>query len=385
MQYKENVSIVGYGDTEYHKKSGQSSMWYVAVAIKNALKDAGLTKDEVDGLAVTSFLLPPDNTTTVGEHLGMELRWINHGVFGGASGVVSILQAARAIQCGDANTVVCVAADNFNVESHMEMMDRFNAPMRDYLAPYGFGGANGLFALLQTRHMFEYGTTREQLGKLSITQRKNAQLNENALLRSSLSLEDYLNARVIADPIHLYDCVMPCSGGHAVVLTKDSIAKDLPNEPIKILAGGQKHNHRAEDIIMLEGGWADYSVEMFEKAGVSHGDLDFVQLYDDYPIMEVIQLEDLGFCNKGDGGRFIEETDISLTGKIPVNTGGGQLSCGQCGAGGGMIGVTEAVRQLRNEAGQRQVKNAQVGLVSGYGMVSFVKGLSTSAMIITKE
>ncbi len=385
MKYSDGVSIVGYGDTEYHKKSEHSSMWYIATAINNALADAGLTKDEVDGLAVTSFLLPPDNTTTVGEHLGMQLRWINHGVYGGASGVSTILQAARAIQCGDVQTVVCVAADNFNVESHMEMMDNFNAPMRDYLAPYGFGGANGLFALLQTRHMHEYGTTREQLGKFSVTQRKHAQLNENALLRSNLSLDDYLNARMIAEPIRLFDCVMPCSGGHAVVLTGDAIASRLPNQSIKILAGGQKHNHRPEDIIMLEGGWADFSRDMFNEAGISHTDLDFIQLYDDYPIMELVQLEDLGFCRKGEGGKFIEQTDFGLTGDLPLNTGGGQLSCGQCGAGGGMIGVNEALRQLRNEAGKRQVENAKVGLVSGYGMVSFVKGLSSSAMILIRE
>ncbi len=136
---------------------------------------------------------------------------------------------------------------------------------------------------------------------------------------------------------------------------------------------------------MLEGGWAEFSPKLFRDAGLTHTDIDMLQLYDDYPIMELLQIEGLGFCPKGAGGRFVEETDISLGGSVPINTGGGQLSCGQCGAGGGAIGVTEAVMQLQGEAGDRQVRGAKTALVTGFGMVGFVKGLCQSAVILTSD
>jgi acetyl-CoA acetyltransferase len=376
--------IVGYGQTEYHKQARHEVPWYIADAIRRALAHAGIDKREVDGLAVSSFMLPPDNTATVAEQLGMTLSWGYLGAFGGAEHVIGLLRAARAIQHEEAEVVVVVAADAFTVERHMAMMNVFNTGF-EYLAPYGMGGTNGLFAMVERRHRYEFGTTREQLGKLAVTQRRNAGLNPNALLRTPLTLEEYLTARLIADPLRLYDCVLPCSGGDAVVVTSARRARRLGRRPIRILAGDERTNYRAKDLVMLEGGWAEFSAELFGDAGLGHADIDMLQLYDDYPIMEVIQIEGLGFCRKGQGGPFLEATDISLTGTLPINTGGGQLSCGQCGAGGGAIGLTEAVMQLQGEAGNRQVGGARTALVTGFGMVGFVKGLCQSAVILTND
>src|SRR5699024_2926058 len=154
----------------------------------------------VDGLAVTSFQLAPDNVVTVAEQLGLSLNWAWQGAHGGASGVVSVIEAAAAITAGRASAVVCVAGDAFDVKGHFEHLDKsFNSAMRDYLSPYPFGGTNGLFAMVEQAHRDAYGTTREALGKLAVTQRHHASLNENALLRTELTLEDYLNARIIAD------------------------------------------------------------------------------------------------------------------------------------------------------------------------------------------
>jgi acetyl-CoA acetyltransferase len=376
--------IVGYGQTEYHKRAQHEVPWYLADAIRRALAHAGIDKREVDGLAVSSFMLPPDNTATLAEQLGFTLSWGYLGTFGGAEHVIGLLRAARAIQHEEAEVVVVVAADAFTVERHMAMMNVFNTGF-EYLAPYGMGGTNGLFAMVERRHRYEFGTTREQLGKLAVTQRRNAALNPNALLRAPLSLDEYLNARLIADPLRLYDCVLPCSGGDAVVVTSARRARALGRRPIGILAGDERTNYRARDLVMLEGGWAEFSPKLFREAGLGHADIDMLQLYDDYPIMEVIQLEGLGFCGKGEGGPFVEKTDISLTGTLPINTGGGQLSAGQCGAGGGAIGLTEAVMQLQGEAGARQVPGARTALVTGFGMVGFVKGLCQSAVILTNE
>ena len=152
-----------------------------------------------------------------------------------------------------------------------------------------------------------------------------------------------------------------------------------------MLSGDERTNYGPKELLLLSGGWETFSDTMFKEAGVRHGDLDFVQLYDDYPIMEVIQLEGLGFCKRGEGGRFLDQTDISLTGTLPINTGGGQLSCGQSGAGGGAIGLTEAILQLQGDGGERQVADARLGLVSGFGMVGYVKGLCQAAVILTSE
>jgi acetyl-CoA acetyltransferase len=376
--------LVGYGQTAYEKRARHEVVWYLADAIRRALAHAGIAKREVDGLAVSSFMLPPDNTATLAEQLGMTLRWGYLGTFGGAEHVIGLLRSARAIQHEEAEVVVVVAADAFTVERHMAMMNVFNTGF-EYLAPYGMGGTNGLFAMVERRHRWEFGTTREQLGKLAVTQRRNAGLNENALLRAPLTLEEYLTARLIADPLRLYDCVLPCGGGDAVVVTTTRRARRLGRRPIRILAGDERTNYRPRDLVMLEGGWAEFSPKLFADAGLDHRDIDMLQLYDDYPIMELIQIEGLGFCPRGAGGPFVEATDISLTGTLPINTGGGQLSCGQTGAGGGAIGLTEAVMQLQGEAGGRQVRDAKTALVTGFGMVGFVKGLCQSAVILTNQ
>jgi acetyl-CoA acetyltransferase len=381
----DGVAIVGSGQTPYHKRPELPALWYVVEAVRRALENAGVSNTEVDGLAVSSFMLPPDNTATVAEHLGMTLKWGFLGTFGGASQVIGLLRAARAIQLGEAEVVVVVAADAYSVAAHNSLMDQFNSGMRDYLAPYGMGGTNGLFAMLERRHAHQFGTTREQLGKLAVTQRANAQLNSNALLRTPLSLDDYLTARLICDPIRLYDCVLPCGGGEAVVVVSEERARKLERPAVRVLAGGERTNYASHDLLMLEGGWEDFGPEMYEQAGLGPNDVDMVQLYDDYPIMELVQLEGLGFCEPGEGGRFVESTDITLTGALPVNTGGGQLSCGQSGAGGGGIGLTEAVVQLQGEAGDRQVAASRSALVSGFGMVAFVKGLCQSAVVLATD
>lgn len=381
----DGAAIVGYGQTSYDKRPQRPTIWYLVEAVRLALEHAGVAKDDVDGLAVSSFMLPPDNTASVAEQLGMTLRWGFLGTFGGASQVIALIRAIRAIQLGEAATVVVVAADAYSVSAHNAMMTDFNTGMRDYLAPYGMGGTNGLFAMLERRHSHEFGTTRPQLGKLAVTQRANAQLNPNALLRTPLSLDDYLEAPPICEPIRLYDCVLPCGGGEAVVVTSVERAGKLDRPMVRMLAGGERTNFAPHDFLMLEGGWTAFAPQMFADAGLAPDDVDMVQLYDDYPIMELVQLEGLGFCGRGEGGRFVEATDISRTGTLPVNTGGGQLSCGQSGAGGGAIGLTEAVMQLQGEAGERQLERARTALVSGFGMVGFVKGLCQSAVILATE
>lgn len=377
--------VVACGQTEYHKSPDEPTLWYIADAVRRALASCGLSPTDVDGFGVSSFLLPPDNTATVAEQLGITAKWSYWGTSGGSAQVAGLLQAAHAIERGDAEVVVLAAADAYSVRRHNALMDSFNTGMRDYLAPYGFGGTNGLFAMLQRRHAYEFGTTREQLGKLAVTQRANAVKNSNALLRQPMTLTDYMDARTICAPLGLYDCVLPCGGGEAVVLTSRRKAEGLGRAALRIRAGAERMNYAPEELLMLEAGWAEFQESMFAAAGITHSDVDMLQCYDDYPIMELIQIESLGFCERGEGGQFLADTDISIDGELPINTGGGQLSCGQSGMGGGAIGLTEAVLQLQHEAGERQVPDARTALVSGFGMVGYGRGLCQSAVLLTRD
>jgi acetyl-CoA acetyltransferase len=377
--------LVGAFQTPYTKQPVKEALDLLTDAVAGILRHHEIPLSDLDGLAATSFQLAPDNVVTLAEKLGASPAWAWQGAHGGASGVMGVIEAARAITDGRARTVVVTAGDSFDVSRHMSLMEEFNTGMRDYLAPYAFGGTNGLFALVEREHRELYGTKRTQLAKLAVTQRANAQLNPNALLRSPLSEEDYLTARLIADPIRLYDCVLPCTGADAVLLTSKDRAGELGLPGITVLAGRAQNNYLPLEPLSLRTGADKFARQLFADARVSHGDLDFVQLYDDYPIMEIIQLEDLGFADKGSGGAFVEATDISRQGTLPVNTGGGQLSCGQSGAGGGLIGMVEAVLQLLGGAGERQLDSPRLGLVSGFGMVGYGKGLSSAAAILGCE
>lgn len=376
------IAIAGYGATEYVKRTERPLLSFMAEAGRKALASAGLENDAIDGLALCSFELPPDNAVTVAEQFGLSPSWAYLGTAGGAGPVASVLNAARAIKAGHATAVLCIAGDAYDVAGLFKLLDNFGLALSNYGTPNGFGGANGLFGIIQRKHMETYGTTRAQLGRIAVDQRANASRNPDALLRGPMTLDDYLEARVIADPIHLYDCVLPCAGAEAVVVT--SADRAPAGKGVRILSGYERHNHPAGEISPLRGGWETYRDLLWSEAGYGPAEMDFVQAYDDYPIMVAIQLEDHGFCEKGNVGPFLEAHKLTWDGTLPLNTGGGQLSCGQCGAGGGMIGLVEAVRQLRGEGEDRQVDKADRGLVSGYGMVGYGHGLASSSIVLER-
>ena len=207
----DGVWVVGAGQTEYAKRSPKGVQRLLYEAGSKALADAGLPWSVVDGLAVTSFILPPDNVTTVAEHFGIEARFLFQGVYGGASGIIGMAHAARAIRDGACDVVICAAADAFDVASHNETLDHFNGSVRDFMSPQGFGGANGMFALHTRLYMERYGAVREDFGRFCIALRQNALKNPNALFKEALTMDAYLNAKQIADPLRLYDCVMTLS------------------------------------------------------------------------------------------------------------------------------------------------------------------------------
>jgi acetyl-CoA acetyltransferase len=378
----DGVFIVGAGQTKYEKRTDKTVQRLIWEASDLALKSATLSWREVDGLSVTAFTLGPDNVTTMAEHMGLQCRWLSQGLYGGASGISGMLQAGRLIQAGDLDVAVIVAADAFDVTAHMSMSR--GPGQHDYMGPWGYGAANGVFALHTRHYMNTFGAQREDFGRLCMAFRANAGLNPNALLRAPLTMEEYLNARPIADPLGLYDCVLPCCGSDAVVMVSARVAERLQVPKVRLLGGGEMHNYPADNIYALSAGWETFRDRMWSQAQCGPADMDFVQVYDDYPVMSFIQLEGMGFAERGHAAELFRDRDCTVRGDFPVNTGGGQLSAGQCGASGGMIGVYEAVTQLRGQAGERQVPNARRGAVSGYGAVSYGRGLSASACVLER-
>lgn len=374
------VGIIGYGSARYDKRPTRTLYGYLMEAAREALSTSGVKKDEIDGLAVDAVNFAPDNAVTAAEFLGISISWSEIGTSGGASTITAVANAVRAVEQGQAKYVLCLGGGAQDVAMFQARIAKFNSSIADYLAPHGFGGMPGIFALVQRKHMQEYGTTREQMGRLAVDFRVNAQANDNALLRGTMSLADYMNAPMIAEPLGLYDCVMPCAGADAILV--GPLDRVPSGKGVRVLSAHERHNRAPGELAPLQGGWVEFRESMYDEAGFGTEDMDFVQLYDDFPIMAAIQLEDLGFCAKGEAGRFIEANRFTYDGTLPVNTGGGQLSSGQAGGAAGLLAVVEAVRQIRGEADRRQVPSAKRGVVSGFGMISYGRGLAASAAVL---
>ena len=366
----------------YVRYSIRAAHWWLARAFSALLEKSGLRKEDVDGLAVSSFTLAPDTAIGLTQHLGLSPRWLDHIPLGGASGVVALRRAARAVQAGDADIVACIGADTNHVDSFRLTLANFSQFARDAVYPYGAGGPNASFAFLTAHYMRLHGATREDFGKLCVAQRANALKFPHALFKKPLSMEEYLAARPIAEPLHLFDCVMPCAGADAFLVMSEERARSLGLRYARLRATIERHNAFATDPIQMRAGWALDRDELYAQAGVEPKEVDFVQTYDDYPVISLMQLEDLGFCGKGEGPAFVRKHSFTYDGSFPLNTSGGQLSVGQAGAAGGFLGMVEGIRQLTGEAGERSVKDAKLGLVSGFGMINYDRGLGSGAAIL---
>ena len=369
----------------YQRYSTQGAHWFVGQALQALIQASGIGKDDIDGLCLSSFSLNPDTAVGLTQHLGLSPRWLDHIPTGGASGVMALRRAARAVQAGDADVVACIGADTNHVDSFRQTLGSFSHFARDASYPYGSGGPNSVFAFITANYMRTYGAQREDFGRIAVAQRSNALKNPNALFKKALSLDEYMAGRPISDPIHLFDCVMPCAGADAFLVMGEQRARDL-GLPHAIIRGAiERHNAFASDPIMVQGGWRRDLADLYAQADATAAQVDFVQTYDDYPVIVMMQFEDLGFCAKGEGPQFVRDHSLTHDGSFPNNTSGGQLSVGQAGAAGGFIGMVESLRQLCDMAGERQVTNAQLGLVSGFGMVTYDRCLCTGAVLLGRS
>ena len=379
---RKKVCFVSYGSTEYSRKSEEAVLTHYANAIRQALERAGLNKKEVRGFSITTQA-SPDFSPHVAEQLGLEVDWVLNGDYGGAGGVMSVRRAADAIECGHLDLAVLVGGNSF--DRSLPNQRPLEYQRGNYVDVYGYGGPNSLMALIQRLHMEKYGTTLEQIGKIAVAQRENALNNPQALFRERMSMQDYLNSRMISDPIRLFDCVMPCSGAECVILASEDKAKKLTDKLVYLVTDAEISHYQVANMKPDKTTFGMKVVGDRIFSELRHEDIDLLEIYDDYPIAVMIQIEDLGFCKKGEGGKFVDAHDLTYRGDFPVNTGGGELSVGQAGLAGGFLHLVEALRQLRGEADGHQVKKAERALVTGIGWLNYGRNLGTTAALVMER
>lgn len=368
--------IVGIGQTKYARGegSGVSQLALQLQACIAAIRETGLEAGEIDGI------MPFPNLGTAeafAANLGCQnLRFAATINMGGAAPVASLQAAAAAVTTGAADHVLIPAGWNGYsgrraAETVQEQVSSIpgGAIARDFYFPFGLTSPAQWYALMARRHMHLYGTTAEQLGAIAMAMRKHAQLNPNAVMHGKpMTMEQYLASPMITDPYRLFDCCLETDGAAAVIVTTVERARNLMGTPVRILgvAAGQPYPAdeitNRKDIFMT--GLTIAAPEAFRKAGVTPADVDFAEIYDCFTFEVLQQIEEVGFCERGEGGAFVEGGRIELGGDLPVNTHGGLLSEAHVL---GMNHIVEAVAQLRGEAGARQVEGAQVGVVTGWG------------------
>jgi acetyl-CoA acetyltransferase len=366
----------------YERFSHRAAQWWIGTALRELLRGSGVAKADVDGFCVSSFSLAPDTAVGLTQHFGLTPRWLDHIPMGGASGIVALRRAARAVQAGDASIVAVVAGDSNGVTSFQDMLPAFSRFAQDASYPYGAGGPNGSFALITDNYMREFGARREDFGAICIAQRCNALSNPHALMKKPLTLEQYMAGRPISDPVTLFDCVMPCAGAEAFLVMREDHAQESGLAYARLLSTIERHNGYPGDVVQYRGGWALDAEEMWAMAGVGPDEIDVVETYDDYPVIVMMQFEDLGFCAKGEAPAFVRGHDLTVDGDFPHNTSGGQLSTGQAGAAGGHLGIVEALRQVTGQTLGKAVPNARRALASGFGMINYDRGLCAGAAVI---
>ena len=292
----------------YERYSIQSAHWFLGRALSALLTESGLEKQAIDGFCISSFTLMPDTAVGLMQYLGLSPRWLDHIPMGGACGVVALRRAARAVQAGDAEIVACLSGDTNHVHSFRRTLATFSQFAQDAVYPYGSGGPNASFAFLTDHYMRSYGATAEDFGKLCVAQRANALAYPGAIFKKPLSMTEYLNARLIADPLRLFDCVMPCAGAEGFLVLSASRAQELGLPWVQLQGTIERHNAFPEDPIQMRGGWALDRDDLFNQAALTPSDIGLLQTYDDYPVINVLQFEDLGFCEKGEGPRLHQST-----------------------------------------------------------------------------
>jgi acetyl-CoA acetyltransferase len=380
----DNAAIIGVGQSAYTRRPepGRSTVHFMRDAVVAALKDASLGAREVQGLAVSSFSLTPDAAVDLAWKLGLSLRWLHQDTNGGSSAMNMLGHAIRAVDSGAAETILVLAGDATGLAGYAKVAANLNTVTQKYLAPLGHGGPNGVYALVTARQMKKYGLQKSDYGHIAIAQREWAAKNPYAVYRTPMTMEEYLAAPLVADPLSRYDCVPVVAGAQAIVVARpDRAPKGRPG--VRVRAHRMSFNYDNQQGDGLQTGISTFADELWHEAGVGPADISLASIYDDYPSMLLAQASDLALIPSNDVPRFCR---VSIgERRFPINTWGGMLSAGQPGGpAGGLNGISEIVLQLQGRAGDRQVSGARLGVATGYGMTMYRYGGTAGAAVLER-
>lgn len=366
---RREAAIVGVGESDLGV-TGLSIYQLQTQAARAALADAGLGMADVDGLATAG--VERFSATAMAEYWGIRPAWVSSTMEGGATFEFMVGAAVDAIRSGRCETVLISYGSDQRSAARRRLggVSQPHTPATQYEAPYGVLSPLSLYAMAAQRHFHEYGTTAEQLAEIAVAARRWALLNPKAYRYQAgpITVEDVLASPMISTPLRRLDCCLVVDGGGAVVLARLDRARDLPKGPVRVLGCGQSVTHISMSQIpdLTRTGAVESGARAFAEAGLRPEDVDVAQLYDSFTITVLLTLEALGFCGPGEGGPFVENGRTRPGGSFPVNTNGGGLSYCHPGMYGVLL-LVEAVRQLREEAGDRQVPGAEVALAHGTG------------------
>jgi acetyl-CoA acetyltransferase len=379
-----SAAIIGVGQSAYTRRPepGQSTHTFIRDAVVAALADAGVDAGDVQGMAVASFSLAPDTAVDLAWKLGLPLRWLLQDTNGGSSAMNMLGHALRGVEAGAADVILVIGGDATGLAGYGRIAANYNIATRDHLAPLGHGGPNGVYALVASRQIKAFGLAKSDYGHIAVAQRAWAAKNPFAVYRVPLTMEEYLAAPMVADPLSRYDCVPVVAGAQAIVLAHpDRAPRSRARVRVRAHRASFNYDNQAGD--GLKTGISTFASELWHAAGVAPGDIDVASIYDDYPTMVLAQLDDLGMIADHDLARFCRR-DIGEM-RRPINTHGGMLSAGQPGGpAGGLNGISEAVLQLQHRAGERQVAGARLAVATGYGMTMYRYGGTAAAAILER-
>jgi acetyl-CoA acetyltransferase len=372
MSKDKAVAIVAVAESDLGKTPGTTAVQLQAQAARRAVMEAGLTFADIDGVfAHTDGIYP---SLMMIEYLGIKARYSDSSSAGGLSNPSHVVHAMAAIQAGLCEVALITYGSTQASDASRRLggiPDDPRSPRSQFVTPYGQMVPLGFYAMAAQRHMYQYGTTSEQMAEVAVSARKWAQLNPKAYRREPLTVEEVLSSPMIADPLHVRDCCLVTDGGGAVIVTSAERARSLAQKPVFVIGAAENQSHHFTPFGVKD--WLDTGVSAtarraMQMAGVTHADLDVVQIYDHFTSGVIQALEDLGFCGRGEGGPFVAGGRIAPGGSLALNTSGGGLSYQHPGMFGIFL-IIEAVRQLRGECGERQVKDAKVALCQGASLV----------------
>ncbi len=384
---EKDVCIVAYGETRIDRSSGRSAYEFAAEVAEQLYERTGLSPSDIDGVAFSVPLSECSNpfwSNYATEYLGIQTRWLQTSDLGGASALGNVTRAALALEAGLCETVMMICAD----APSTQWRANYGSYRNEFWDPTGIQGPPGAFGLLMTRYAHDHELDPRGLGALAVAQRNGAVLNANAYerLRRPITVEDYLNSRLVSAPLRLLDSVMFCDGGNGFIMMKTSRARELGFENrVYPVSYSEVSNFDCANQTpdMTRTGHSIAGPEALHNAGMTPQDIDMFHPYDDFLFAVMVKCEQIGFAKTGQGSQFLRDTDLGPRGDLPLNTGGGQISCGQPGLAGGGLNLAEAVRQLMGEAGERQVPDAGNALVTGIGVIPYGRNWGTSnAMVL---